>query len=145
MIPPLDPITGYLPIGTHLAIWAEVSERFGRSSYRAALTQRLQQGLGSLRDAGCRTALLDGSYISVKEIPGDYDVAYEIAGMNPDLLDPVFFDFRNLRAAMKVKFGGEFFPASFLAAPGILYRDWFSKDKDGVPKGLIQIDPASVP
>lgn len=145
MIPPWDPDTGYLPAGTCVAVWAEVSARFGFTSYRASLTQGLQRGLANLRDAGCRTALLDGSYVSAKDIPGDYDVAYEIAGMNPGLLDPVFFDFRNLRAAMKIKFGGEYFPAHLAAATGILYRDWFTKDKNGVAKGIIQIDPTSVP
>jgi len=145
MIPPLDPDTGYLPPGIHAAVWTDVWARFSSTPYRASLTLGLRQGLEQLRDAGCRTALLDGSYISAKEIPGDYDVAYEPFGMDPDRLDPVFFEFGNLRAAMKIKFGGEFFPAHFYAAPGILYRDWFLKDKDGVAKGIIQIDPVSVP
>jgi hypothetical protein len=145
MIPPLDITTGYLPPGIHVAGWEEVSIRFGNSPYRATLTRGLQRGLGILRDAGCRAVLLDGSYISGKDLPGDYDVAYEILGMDPNLLDPVFFDFRNLRAAMKIKFGGEYFPAHLPAAAGITYREYFATDKHGVPKGLIQIDPASVP
>jgi hypothetical protein len=145
MIPPVDPDTGYLPAGIHPAGWSEVATRFGQNPYRGSLVDGLRRGLRNLRDGGCTSALLDGSFISAKEFPGDYDVAYEIVGMDPYVLDPVFFDFGNRRAAMKLKYGGEYFPADFLAAPGITYREWFSKDKNGVPKGLIQIDPASIP
>lgn len=48
----------------------------------------------------------------------DYDAAWEMLGVDPYRLDPVLLDFSNSRAAMKAKYGGEFFPASFEAAPG---------------------------
>ena len=41
-------------------------------------------------------------------------------------------DFSKKRAAMKLKYGGEFFPATAMAAVGVLYRDFFQKDKNGV-------------
>lgn len=46
---------------------------------------------------------------------------------------------------MKSKYLGELFPASFLAAPGVLYRDFFMKDRNGVPKGVVNIDLGSLP
>ena len=60
-------------------------------------------------------------------------------------IDRVLLDFTNGRAAMKSKYLGELFPASFLAAPGVLYRDFFMKDRNGVPKGVVNIDLGSLP
>ncbi len=39
-------------------------------------------------------------------------------------------------------FGGELFPASFVAEPesGALFLDFFQRDRDGEPKGIIQVD-----
>ena len=89
--------------------------------------------------------LLDGSFVSQKELPGDYDGAWDIQGVDPYRLDPVLLDFTNGRAAMKSKYLGELFPATAAAAPGILYRDFFMKDRNGVPKGVVNIDLGSLP
>ena len=89
--------------------------------------------------------MLDGSFVSVTMFPQDYDAAWEPVGVDPALLDPVLLDFSKKRAAMKLKYGGEFFPATAMAAVGVLYRDFFQKDKNGVPKGIIQIDLGSLP
>jgi hypothetical protein len=89
--------------------------------------------------------LLDGSFVSQKELPQDYDGAWDTAGVDPDRLDPVLLDFSNGRAAMKSKYLGELFPATAMAAPGVLYRDFFTKDRNGVPKGIVNIDLGSLP
>jgi hypothetical protein len=65
--------------------------------------------------------------------------------VDPNRLDPVLLDFSNGRAAMKAKYGGEFFPASAMAVAGVLYRDFFQRDRNGVPKGVLQIDLGSLP
>ena len=63
----------------------------------------------------------------------------------PDRLDPVLLDFSNRRAAMKAKYLGDLFPASAFAAPGVLYRDFFRTDRNGVEKGVVLIDLGSLP
>lgn len=135
---------GYLPPGVHQAPWAEVVSRFGLNSHRNRLLVGLYDALTSLAKAGCREVLLDGSFVSKKPLPDDYDGAWEPDGVDPDLLDPVLLDFSNGRAAMKAKFGGELFPASAEAGRGILYRDFFLTDRNGVCKGVIEIDPRSL-
>lgn len=67
------------------------------------------------------------------------------SGVDPYLLDPVLLDFTNARAAMKSKYLGELFPATATAAPGVLFRDFFMKDRSGVPKGVVNIDLGSLP
>jgi len=145
MIPKLDPDTGYLPAGVHDTAWEEITVNFAGNSHRQTLIKGLHLALRSLAAAGCRIVLLDGSFVSVKPLPNDYDAAWETAGVDPTLLDPVFLDFSNKRAAMKAKYGGEFFPASALAAAGIVYRDFFQRDRNGTAKGVLQIHLGRLP
>lgn len=145
MLPEPDPSTGYLPPGVHLAPWCEVVPRFSGNGHRSRLIGGLLAALQNLAGARCRSVLLDGSFVSQKDLPEDYDGAWDTRGVDPALLDPVLLDFSNGRAAMKSKYLGELFPASAAAAPGVLYRDFFMKDRNGVPKGVVQIDLGSLP
>jgi hypothetical protein len=145
MLPDADPSSGYLPPGVHDALWSEVAPRFGVNSHRTRLVGGLLAALRNLASAGCRSVLLDGSFVSQKDLPEDYDGAWDTKGVDPHLLDPVLLDFSNARAAMKSKYLGELFPATAAAAPGILYRDFFMKDRNGVPKGVVNIDLGSLP
>ena len=60
-------------------------------------------------------------------------------------MDPVLLDFSQRRAAMKSKYLGDLFPASAYAASGVLYRDFFMTDRNGVEKGVVLIDLRSLP
>ena len=117
-----DPRTGYLPRGVHDAGWRDVAGRFAGNSHRARLIGGLLAACRNLAAAGCGGLLLDGSFVTAKSLPGDYDGAWETAGVDPDLLDPVLLDFSNRRAAMKAMYLGDVFPAPAIAAPGELYR-----------------------
>lgn len=145
MLPAVDPSTGYLPPGVHDAPWREVAPRFSCNGHRIRLVGGLLAALQNLAGAGCRSILLDGSFVSHKDLPEDYDGAWDIQGVDPYRLDPVLLDFTNGRAAMKSKYLGELFPASFFAVPGVLYRDFFMKDRNGTPKGVVNIDLGSLP
>jgi hypothetical protein len=145
MLPDVDSSTGYLPPGVHHAPWCEVVPRFSANGHRSRLLGGLLAALQNLAGAGCQSALLDGSFVSQKELPEDYDGAWDTMGVDPYRLDPVLLDFSNGRAAMKSKYLGEPFPATAAAAPGVLYRDFFMKDRNGVPKGVVQIDLGSLP
>ncbi|MBN8737893.1 MAG: hypothetical protein J0H86_00110 [Xanthomonadaceae bacterium] len=145
MLPTLDPATGYLPPGVHTATWAEIAGSFSTNSHRARQLVGLLSALKNLTAAGCSSFFLDGSFVSQKPLPGDYDAAWNPIGVDPNVLDPVLLDFTNHRAAMKAKYGGEFFPASWPAAPGIMFIDFFQRDRNGVSKGIISIDLGSLP
>jgi hypothetical protein len=144
MAPTLDPITGYLPPGVHQVPWGFLQRHFGGNSHRAHLLDGLERALKNLAAAGCRRALIDGSFVSAKQLPGDFDAAWEPAGVDPDKVDPVLLDMSNKRAAMKAKYGGEMFPASAMAAPGVTFRDFFQRDRSGVAKGVLEIDLATL-
>lgn len=147
MIPPFDPATGNLPPGIHEATWDEFLARYGYTPHRLALLAGLKAALDSLRAAGCRRAYIDGSFSTAKEEPGDFDGCWEVAGVDPNLLDPVLLSFANRRAAQKAKYGGELFPAEGSADPfGTRFLDFFQCDRDtGDPKGIVGIDLGGLP
>ncbi len=145
MIPDADPTTRHLPPGMHSATWEEVVKRFSGNSYRMRLVEGLLAACKELARAGCKSVLLNGSFVSLKAFPGDYDAAWDPSGVVPSLLDPVLLDFSNGRAAMKAKYYGELFPENAFAAPGSTFREFFKTDRDGREKGVVLIDLETLP
>ncbi|HEV3079165.1 MAG TPA: hypothetical protein VGY66_05275 [Gemmataceae bacterium] len=89
--------------------------------------------------AGCRRAYIDGSFVTRKQRPGDYDGCWETTGVDLRKLDPVLLTFDQGRAAQKAKYGGEFFPARFTeGGSGTTFLEFFQTDKEtGAPKGIV--------
>jgi Family of unknown function (DUF6932) len=141
-IPAFDADTGNLPPGVHAATWDEIVSRFGWNVERKRLLDGLRRAFESLQAAGCGLAYLDGSFVTEKDIPGDFDGCWEAQGVDPAALDPVLLDFSNRRAAQKAKFGGELFIASGAASQaGTRFVDFFQQDKTtGEAKGILSID-----
>jgi hypothetical protein len=131
-----------LPPGIHWATWEEIAEGLGFSERRQELLSGLYLGLQALKVAGCETAYLDGSFATGKAQPGDFDVCYELEGIDPQKLDSTLKDFSNFRAKQKEKYGGEFFPAKALATPtGIRFLEFFQRNKHTQEaKGILAID-----
>ncbi len=150
MIPPFDPATGNLPPGVHEATWDEILARYGYTPHRLALLAGLKAALDTLRQAGYGRAYVDGSFVTAKEVPNDFDACWEMAGVDFDLLDrldTVLLDWRNRRAGQKAKFGGERFIAESAADPwGTPYLEFFQRDRDtGDLKGIVAIDLGDLP
>jgi hypothetical protein len=151
MIPVPVPIQGapwdVLPPGVHPATLTEVAIVFATNARRRALYEGLLLAATALRIAGCGKLYLDGSYVTAKTVPGDYDACWDPTGMDRAQLDPVFLDFSNKRQAMKNKFGGEFFPSAALNTPTQTFLEFFQVEKfTGQAKGILLIvltaDPA---
>lgn len=132
---------GLLPQGVHPATLEEVRERFGGNERREQLLTGLVEALRLLRAAGCRRVYIDGSFVTAKERPNDIDFCWDIEGVEPDALDPVFFDFADGRAAQKARFGAEFFPAQVPEGiTGRTFLEFFQVDRQtGEPKGIIEL------
>jgi hypothetical protein len=146
-IPSIDETSGNLPPGIHQATWEELERAFGSTPHRRALLEGLLRALSALRRAGCRRAYVDGSFVTAKEVPGDFDACWDLEGVDPDLLEPTLLDFTNRRAAQKAKYGGELFIATDAAGPaGIRFLDFFQHDKrTGDPKGIVTLDLGGLP
>jgi hypothetical protein len=127
-----------LPPGIHQATLAEIESRFAITPHRQALFQGFCKGVQSLWVAGCKNIYLDGSYITEKEVPGDFDACWDTVGVDLKKLDPVLLDFTNKRAKQKQMFGGEFFPSSALADGTKIFIDFFQTDRHtGISKGIV--------
>lgn len=109
--------------------------------HRRRLLVGLHGALLALQMAGCRTVYVDGSFVTAKETPGDFDGCWEPRGVFLDRLDPVFLDFSNKRAAQKAKYGGDMFTAGSPAGPaGRTFLEFFQQDREGNPKGIVAFD-----
>ncbi|MDC3985969.1 DUF6932 family protein [Polyangium jinanense] len=133
---------GVLPPGVHVATWPEIRARYGHSGRRRKLLAGLEKALASLKEAGCRRAYIDGSFVTAKQGPGDFDGCWEEDEVDPDKLHPALLMFDDNRAVQKAIFGGEMFPASARAdASGSPFLRFFQKQKEtGAPKGILCID-----
>jgi hypothetical protein len=145
MIPQLVPLPGspwdVLPPGIHAATLAEIETAFAFNQRRRTLFEGLIDASVNLAAAGCQMIFLDGSYVSAKPIPGDYDACWEPDGIDFEKLDPVFEDFNNGRARQKARFGGEFFPSTLIEANiGRVFVEFLQIDRfTGKRKGILSV------
>ena len=133
-----------LPSGVHRATWDEVMQRFGTTPHRRWLLAGLAAALAELRRAGCRTAWLDGSFVTAKARPGDYDLVWDhsdVSDANLSRLDSVFFDLAPPRAAQQVKYRGDLLPNVVEGSSAMPFLDFFQVDKDtGRQRGIVRLD-----
>jgi hypothetical protein len=146
VIPPFQP-NGDLPPGIHWAEWDEFKVRFGRTRHRARLLRGLASALVNLKQAGCRTDYINGSFVTSKEVPNDYDACWDPIGVDGSRLDPVLLNFASGRAAQKTKYLGELFPATWPAdSRGSVFLDFFQVNRDtGLQKGIVALDLRRLP
>jgi hypothetical protein len=147
VIPKFDAQTGDLPPGIHSAEWGEFSKRFGGTPHRRRLLVGLRRALEPLRPAGCITAYVDGSFVTDKVVPNDYDVCWDPQGVRIADLDPVLRTFDPGRIVQKMKYLGELFPMSAPAGPnGITFLELFQTNRhSGLRKGIVALDLRRLP
>ena len=132
---------GDLPPGVHFTTWSEIERRLAFTPRRRRLLDGFREACELLRKAGCRLVYLDGSFVSAKQRPGDFDACWDTQDVANQSLDPVFWDFSQGRAAQKRRFLGEFFPAQLPEGPsGRAFVEFFQVNKrTGARKGIVAI------
>ena len=139
MLPPFDPDSGRLPPGQHAASWDEVVERFGWTERRRRLLDGLAEAIELLAAAGCRQIRLNGSFVTAKDEPGDFDACWSTDDVDLDSLDPVLLDLSNQRSGQKARFGGELFPNVIETQSGLSFAEFFQNERDTSRKGIVVI------
>jgi hypothetical protein len=139
VLPAFDPDSGRLPPGEHVASWDEVVERFGWTERRRRLLDGLAEAIDLLASAGCRTLWLNGSFVTAKDEPGDFDACWDTDGVDLDVLDPVLMDLSDRRSAQKARFGGELFPNVTETQSGLSFAEFFQNERDTSRKGIVVI------
>lgn len=139
-LPPFD-ADGDLPPGIHWTDWESFSLRFGRTRHRRDLLRGLKAALIELHNAGCSTAYVDGSFVTSKEMPGDFDACWSSVGVNLNALPPALLDLNAPRAAQKAKYGGELLIAEAIEGnTQITFLEFFQQNILGKNKGIIGFD-----
>jgi hypothetical protein len=145
MIPAFERRTGNLPAGVHSASWDEFQARFGATPYRRSLVDGLLLALEPLYLAGCQGVYVDGSFVTAKPVPGDFDACWDSTGVDLLMLqrlEPAFSDLTPPRTAQKQRFKGEFFPAAMPADTfGRSFLEFFQFYRQSRPKGIVLLQP----
>lgn len=134
-IPPLN-AAGELPAGEHEADLTEIESRFGSANeQRRRLMAGLKAAADNLARANVRKIWIDGSFVTDKVHPNDIDGVWETSDLiDEDVLDTVFL---GSRAAMKAKYGLDFFPDVIEAGSGLPFPLFFQTNRDDQPKGIV--------
>ena len=129
-----------LPPGIHDASLDEVKKQFASNTNRKGLFEGFARGHDALQKARSKEILLNGSFVTDKPNPGDFDCCWNTAGIDVSKLDPVFLEFADKRAAQKKKYGGEFFPFGLGVGATDFFLNHFQKDKyTGKAKGILRV------
>ena len=130
-----------MPPGIHIATWEEVVARFGGNPQRNRLLDGLRRAVSSLLDAGCPRIYLNGSFVTNKPEPNDFDVTWATEGVDFSKVAPILLDRDDLivndRRWQLSVFGGELLPDQYL---GLDFLSDFRTAPSGQPKGVIAID-----
>ncbi len=89
-----------------------MKDRFTFSDRREFLFDGLIEAVEVFSMACCRRLYLNGSFVTSKFDPGDYDVAWNPNGVNTEVLNPEFSDISHPWANQKYKVRGEFLPTT---------------------------------
>ena len=133
---------GELPPGMHTATLEEVEAVFVTTPRRRRLFEGLRRAIQNLHAAEVRRVFIDGSFVTTKADPNDIDGCWEwTEEVHLDLLDPVLLDFAQARRAMRDKYGVDFFLATWVeAGSGLTFLDFFQRNREDDPKGIVQLD-----
>lgn len=144
MIPPFEPGTGNLPPGIHEADWDELAERFGWTAHRRTLLGGLRELAGVLASFGCTQLWVDGSFVTAKEDPADYDACWDMADVDwreVEHAEPCIFDLNGDRGSQKARFGGAIWPAHIVPdeTPERTMLENFQRDRQDRRKGIVRL------
>lgn len=142
MIPEFDE-HGNLPPGVHWAEWEEFKDRFGTTPRRSRMIDGLQMAMEQLKAAGCRTIYINGSFVTSKLAPQDFDACWDRDEVDMNYLKTDAPRLRNYadRAAQKAFYRGEIFPSDQpVGSYDLTSYELFQRDRERNPKGIIAID-----
>lgn len=138
---------GWLPKGHYAATWQEVALRFGGepNSRRSLVLASLLQWRDAVQGKGMAgLVILDDSFVSSKEAPGDFDLVFSYDAATELLVrtDPEARKLTDYQACRRLGFLGDVFalPASLLIfSPLLGGLDMFDLDRQRKPKGVIEV------
>jgi hypothetical protein len=136
-------LSGNLEPGICDMKWNDFKAEFGFNAHRLSLMKGLELAISELKAVGCRAIYIDGSFITKKIYPGDFDVCWDEKGVNYEVIKssyPGLMDFGFKMQNMKKRYGGDIVPMTQYANErGTSFLVYFQEDRQGREKGIIKI------
>ena len=133
-MPPRFDARGHQPPGIPPFGRSEFKAAFGYNDRRRAPVAGMRMAPLSLKRAGRPTAYIDGSFVSQKPDPGDYDGCWDRASVDGCPVDPALPDTSGKTCPQKWTYGGEMSPVRPGADDSALGHS--RCDRDGGAKGI---------
>jgi hypothetical protein len=94
-----------------------------------------------LKAVRCRALYVDGSFVTEKELPKDYDACWDVESVKVETLDKVLLSFSDEgKQAMQDKYCGDIRPGSCSPAEmDCTYLEFFQMGRDGEAKGIVKL------
>jgi hypothetical protein len=139
---------GCLHPGIHEMTWDEFCANFNFSPKRKWLLEGLEEAIIDLKRCGCSVIYIDGSFVTNKLEPGDFDACWgcevdqNIIVQNMNNLAPVLLQLSPPRTFQKYKYRGEILPSlAYADSKGLItYINFFQQVKNSKEKkGIVSI------
>jgi hypothetical protein len=137
---------GCLPPGIHDASWDEFNERFATTPHRRQLVMLMAGLIRHLKSVGCAALYVDGSFVTSKDRPNDYDACWDVSGVKAERVDPDLLQFDHAaKARTAERYGGDIRPDVFSPTEmDATYLQFFQIDRDGDSKGIVKLRLAEI-
>ena len=96
-----------------------------------------------LKRAGVRRLYVNGSFVTDKPHPNDFDGCYPAEEADMHLLETPLYTHN--REDMKARYGGEVFPDVYIPGRGRDPLVFFQSTRAGEPKGIVVLDLEELP
>jgi len=124
----------------HILTYEELINEFGFNESRKEKIKRLLIFLKILKSLGCTDVYIAGSFVSKKDFPNDIDVCVDATNINYLKLTKEYPEFLQTTGIEKIRQEHQVHFAAFFDFGSAEILDWFRKDRDDNPRGLVKIN-----
>lgn len=115
---------------------------FGWNQHRRNLLDGLAVALQDLRRIRCKRAWLDGSFVTNKNYPNDFDLCWDMDDVDWDNLAAPLEDLKPPRQKQKAIYLGDVIPNVVESSSGQPFLDFFQEDtQTGRIRGIVELTP----
>jgi hypothetical protein len=131
-------------MGILLKAWDEFIKVFGYNERRRDIIEGLKLAISELEECGCSKIYINGSFVTKKRNPGDFDACWRDIGENIDkkkMMGKFATLFAGTKEMQHFRYKGDMRPAFDFANLDKCYLEFFQIDKyDKSVKGIIELE-----
>jgi predicted nucleotidyltransferase len=120
--------------------YEQFKKEFGFNESRKGKLKRVLLFLKIFQSLGCTDVYIVGSFVSKKDFPNDIDVCIDITNIDLINFTKDYPEFLQSKGIDKIKQEHGVHFAAFFDFGSRDILDWFRKDRDNNPRGLVKIN-----